>query len=151
MDVCLVAGTRTKRDGARRAEELYDSALFHKSRRYARAHFDRWYILSARYGLVDPDRIIEPYDVTLEGMAEAARMAWSLLILRAVLRRAKADDAITLLAGDDYREFLVPELEARGYTVHVPLAGMRIGEQLRWLDDRLPDGRPESSAARDRT
>ena len=136
MDVCLVAGTRTKQDAPTRAEALYDSALFRKSRRYARARFDRWHILSARYGLVDPDRTIEPYDVTLEGLAEPARRAWSLLVLHALLARTEPGASITILAGDDYREFLEPELEERGYTVHVPLEGLRIGEQLNWLEER---------------
>ena len=40
----------------------------------------------------------------------------------------------TILAGDRYREFLTPMLQARGVQVDVPMQGLRIGEQLRWLD-----------------
>lgn len=137
MDVCLVAGTRTKRDTAARAEKLYESALFRKSRRYARARCDRWYILSARYGLVEPGRRVEPYDITPEGLSETALRAWSLLALHALLDRTEPGDSITILAGDDFREFLEPELESRGYDVSVPLAGRRIGEQLQWLEERI--------------
>lgn len=42
----------------------------------------------------------------------------------------------TILAGDRYREFLTPMLQARGVQVDVPMQGLRIGEQLRWLDRR---------------
>ena len=37
------------------------------ARRYAETHAERWYILSAAHGLVDPERIIDPYDISLNG------------------------------------------------------------------------------------
>ncbi|HRD31848.1 MAG TPA: hypothetical protein PLB31_02165 [Fimbriimonadaceae bacterium] len=43
----------------------------------------------------------------------------------------------TILAGDRYREFLTPRLLARGVQVDVPMQGLRIGEQLRWLDRQM--------------
>ena len=46
----------------------------------------------------------------------------------------RASKHATILAGDRYREFLTPLLLARGMQVDVPMQGLRIGEQLRWLD-----------------
>ncbi|MCE2939855.1 MAG: DUF6884 domain-containing protein [Armatimonadota bacterium] len=46
----------------------------------------------------------------------------------------RASKHATILAGDRYREFLAPMLQARGVQVDVPMQGLRIGEQLRWLD-----------------
>lgn len=46
----------------------------------------------------------------------------------------RASKHATILAGDRYREFLTPMLQARGMRVDVPMQGLRIGEQLRWLD-----------------
>jgi len=47
------------------AKDLYTGPLFRAARAYAEAHADAWYVLSAKYGLVHPDRVIEPYNVYL--------------------------------------------------------------------------------------
>ncbi len=46
----------------------------------------------------------------------------------------RASEHATILAGDRYRDFLTPMLQAQGVQVDVPMQGLRIGEQLRWLD-----------------
>lgn len=43
---------------------------------------------------------------------------------------------MVMLAGMRYRELLEPRLRARGIDVHVPMEGLRIGEQLSWMDAR---------------
>ena len=46
-------------------------------------------------------------------------------------------EKVNILAGKRYREFLVPKL--RDYddvNICVPMEGLRIGEQLRWLNER---------------
>lgn len=48
------------------ARELYCSPLIRMERVYAERHRDRWFILSAKCGLVAPERVIEPYDETLK-------------------------------------------------------------------------------------
>lgn len=47
------------------ARELYVSPLFKKASAYAEQACDRWYVLSAKHGLVHPDAIFEPYDMKL--------------------------------------------------------------------------------------
>lgn len=47
------------------ARELYTSQLFPKASFYAEATCERWYILSAKHGLVHPDTVLELYDVKL--------------------------------------------------------------------------------------
>ncbi len=61
----LVACCKTKLAEPARAEELYCSPLFCKARAYCLARYRRWFILSAKYGLVDPGHVISPYNCTL--------------------------------------------------------------------------------------
>ena len=63
--VCLVACVKAKRKEASRAEDLYISQLFRKCRRVAEGKYGVWYILSAEYGLLEPSRVVEPYEKTL--------------------------------------------------------------------------------------
>ena len=43
-------------------------------------------------------------------------------------------DTVVFLAGKPYREFLEPSLRQRGLQVRVPMRGLRLGQQLAWLD-----------------
>ena len=43
------------------------------------------------------------------------------------------DDRFTILAGQTYRRHLVPELS----TLELPMEGMRIGEQLQFLNEAV--------------
>ncbi|MDQ0864970.1 hypothetical protein QF036_002551 [Arthrobacter globiformis] len=47
------------------ARELYVSQLFNKAAASAEQTCDRWYVLSAKHGLLHPDAILEPHDMKL--------------------------------------------------------------------------------------
>lgn len=63
-DVILVGCVRTKNAVASSASELFSSPLFAGRRRYAVASGRRWYILSAKFGLLAPDDVIGPMTCT---------------------------------------------------------------------------------------
>jgi hypothetical protein len=47
------------------AGDPYGSSMFMGRRRFVESGCDRWFILSALQGLVDPDEVIAPYDESL--------------------------------------------------------------------------------------
>lgn len=55
------------------AQDLYTSPLFAGRRRWVERTCPRWLILSAKYRLATPKRVIAPYDQTLTGMPFAKR------------------------------------------------------------------------------
>ena len=57
--VVLVGCVSQKERIALPAKRLYRSALFQGRRSYAEAAARPWFIISARYGLVDPDQVTE--------------------------------------------------------------------------------------------
>ncbi len=134
--ICLVSCVSLKAKEPSRARDLYTSPLFKKASDVARREFDRWYILSAKYGLTDPDTVIEPYDQTLLGMTHDERLKWAQDVFRELVRRSSPNDEITFLAGSRYRENLIPLLLTRGNRVSTPMAGLGIGRQLSWLAHR---------------
>jgi len=131
--VALVACAAAKLPFAAAASDLYVSSLFRKARLYAEKHADSWYILSAKHGLVRPDKIIEPYDVTLNAMPIAERRRWSDQVNRQLEDVVARGDQLIMLAGSRYREGIENVQRTRGVEVEVPMQGMRIGEQLQWL------------------
>jgi len=109
-----------------------------------------WRILSAKHGLLRPDAIVGPYEATLNAMAVAQRRAWAARVLVDLAPFVAAGDAVVVLAGARYRELVVPSLERRGVRVDVPLAGLGIGEQLRWFVQRAAssvEARPQRRSA----
>ena len=119
------------------ARRLYTSAWFVKTRAYADRTGQPWFVLSAKYGLVHPDDVIAPYDLTLNKMPVAGRRAWARDVFAQLAPHLDGAGSVTFLAGRRYREFLEPLLRSRGLVVNVPMEGLRIGEQLGWLSGRL--------------
>jgi hypothetical protein len=144
--VGLVGCASTKLKHPAPARELYTSQLFRKASAFAEATCDRWYVLSAKHGLVAPDRVLAPYDVKL-GRAHrdpdkdappihdwAKRVAWQLA--EVLDDYALAEVEIVVLAGEQYRTFL---RYAAGWRFEVPMKGLGLGEQLGWLTRALSD------------
>jgi hypothetical protein len=73
--VCILSCCEEKRSTAIWAENLYISESFFLSRRYAEAHFDQWVVFSAKYGLLNPGDIAEPYDRHIGQLSFAERQA----------------------------------------------------------------------------
>jgi hypothetical protein len=104
-------------------------------REFVEARVDVWYVLSAECGLLHADDVVEPYERTLNMMQKPERTRWGERV-RAQLHRALPTDAeVLLLVGKRYREQVEPSLRRRGNLVVVPLEGLGIGQQLRWLKD----------------
>lgn len=131
--VVLVSCVSQKRARATAAKDLYVSDWFVKARAYAERLGVPWFILSAEYGLVDPDAVIAPYEKTLNTMSSPARRDWADRVFSQLRSAAPDARSVVFLAGARYREFLAERLRARGITVEVPMQGLRIGEQLSWL------------------
>ena len=134
--IYLVACVAQKANDSLPAEEMYVSDWFRKARSYVRGRMslqDSWYILSAKYYLLEPSRVISPYNETLNTMRKPDRLRWATCVLSQLLPITDAGDSMIMLAGTRYREALEPALRARGCTVEVPMAGLGIGEQKAWL------------------
>jgi hypothetical protein len=140
----FVSCVATKRDRACEARTLYTSLWFQKATPYAATTAEavngRWWILSAKHGLLNPQTVIEPYNETLAKMRISERRSWSDRMFEFVRRSSDFHrvDSVVMLAGERYRKFLVPKLIHAGIEVSVPLAGLGIGRQLQWLGERIP-------------
>jgi hypothetical protein len=133
MRVALVSCVKSKQSRPASAKDLYTSPLFKYLRRYAETHADQWFILSAEHGLVDPGQMLAPYEKTLNNARKEERLAWSRRVQEQLAAVLSPGSEVIILAGERYRENLVPFLTARGHQVSVPLEGMSFGKQLQYL------------------
>lgn len=131
----LISCVSQKLDIRAPAASLYTSPLFRFNMAYARRlRPDRIFILSAKYGVLEPGDMVEPYEQTLSTMSATHRRAWAAGVLHSLnMRTDLTRDAFIILAGARYREHLMAHL------VHarVPMEGMAIGRQLQFLKSSL--------------
>lgn len=118
------------------AQLLYRSEWFLKVRKVVESQKADWLILSALHGVIAPDTEIAPYEKTLNTAGVIERRAWAENTLRQLGPHLIGRRRVVIFAGQRYREFLVPALHDDGYEVDVPMANLRIGEQLAWLTSR---------------
>lgn len=127
-----------KQLGIHKANDLYISDWFKKSRTYVENNnYDKWYILSAQYYLVDPEQELEYYEMYLPKQSKEYKKEWGIKVSEQLVIPNGEGIEIDIFAGMEYRKVLIPLLEARGFKVNVPMQGLGIGSQLKWFKDRL--------------
>ena len=129
--IVLISCVKSKLNHPALARELYISPLFKFSLAYARSlNPDEIYILSAKYGLVELNQRIEPYELTLNKMSVNEVKAWSERVISKLERLVNLEeDEIIFIAGQRYRQFLISHITHYS----VPLEGMSFGQQLRYM------------------
>ncbi len=91
----------------------------------------------------EPARVeIEPYEKKMPSNW-GARFDWSVTCASKLYKLtcyfgdiAAREVHVILLGGKLYTEYLGPALERRGFIVSEPMAGLQIGERLRWLNQQ---------------
>ena len=133
--IILISCVSKKLNYKAKAKNLYISPLFNYNLKYAHSlKPNKILILSAKYGLIDLDDEIEPYNKTLNRMTKIERKQWSEKVLKQLNKIADLEkDEIIFLAGNNYREYLIPFIK----NYKVPLKGLSIGKQLRYLKEKL--------------
>jgi hypothetical protein len=133
--IVLLSCVKTKRDHPCKAGQMYTSNLFQKMMAYAQSLNPKSiFILSAKYGLLGTDTIIDPYEQTLKNMKSAERHRWAQGVVSELRKHCDLDaDNFVFLAGMPYRKNLVPHMKR----YELPMEGLAFGKQLQWLGRQL--------------
>ncbi len=123
------------------AKRLYTSGYFQKKRRWAEG-CDTWRILSAKYGLVHPDTILEPYNTVISMLDEAETEQWAKTVVKELQPLLDDVDKVVFLAGAEYVQPILNLLSVNDVDIYWPFEGKRIGEQAQWLGN---NPRPDQS------
>ena len=133
--IVLISCVSKKLNHKSKAQDLYVSPLFQKNLRYARSlNPDKIFILSAKYGLLSLTDVVEPYDKTLNKMTSNEIKEWANSVLKQLQKVFDLDkEEFVFLAGNNYRKFLLPHIK----NYKIPMLGLGIGKQLKWLTERI--------------
>ena len=146
-DVVLVGSVRSALHTAAPARELYTNALFVRRRGYAEASGRPWFVVDGRWGLVAPDEVIAPSEVSLGDMPVPYRHGWAEFVVGQLAgamapagREALAGAVVEIHASDHHVDALRPAVERAGATLVDPVAAHSLSETLTWYDAHHPDG-----------
>lgn len=138
--VVLISCSKSKLAKKAPARDLYTGTLFRRAVCWAEGKGYKWYVVSALYGLVQPDRELDPYDFTLKQLRTRERESWAYQVVAAELTKyvSRGSHAI-LLMPELYRRYIETELIKASITFENPVEHLAIGQQIRWLKQSRPD------------
>jgi hypothetical protein len=104
------------------AAELFDSPGFVAARERAVRSGDRWFVLSARHGLLDPDAVVGPFDDQLGDRSLGYRLAWGEWVAAQLADRMWLSGVVAEVHGGvDFAQPLRQPLGRRGAGVELAL------------------------------
>jgi len=141
QDIGLVSCSGPKLAHKAPARDLYTSQLFKAQLAVAEKKHPLVYILSAKYGLVELDRVIEPYDQQL-GKSRSYDEAWGFNVACHLAARhlRLGPVTFTVYAGRKYLDPVcagLAQFPAWKVTLVDPMKGLEIGERKHWLKEQL--------------
>lgn len=113
-NILLITGCTSKKlNHAAPAKYLYQGVLFKKLRRIVKQNNFDLKILSAKYGLLDSDVLIKPYDKIIKNEEDIIKLREMVL---PKLKSIEDDyETIILVMGKKYRDVLKPMFENEKY------------------------------------
>jgi hypothetical protein len=114
---------------------MYTSDLFKKSLEYAKSlKPNKIYILSAKYGVLELDEIISPYEQTLNAMTEKERKIWAYKVVKQCEEKGvDFTEKAVFLCGKNYRKYVMQKFKSSS----APLSKMGIGQQLQYYKNNI--------------
>jgi hypothetical protein len=146
--IILISCVSRKGTKNAKAIDLYKGPLFENSLAYGKSlKPDKIFILSALHHLLDLDKEIEPYNVTLSNISNSKRTAdlkvltpkekidWGQKVIKQLkLETDLQNDQFIILAGKEYIKPIEGFISKNN--VIKPLDGKRIGERIKFMQNK---------------
>ena len=131
MNIVLISCVSRKLDGEHPAIDLYQGPLFKGSVKYAQTfNPTKMFILSAKHFLLESNKVISKYDLTLNNMSKVEKALWATTVINQLKELGDLDKFnFIILAGKNYYSGLIPFMKH----YELPLEGLRLGERISWL------------------
>ncbi|MCA1616467.1 MAG: hypothetical protein LC800_20705 [Acidobacteria bacterium] len=127
--------------GAVPASLAYTGTPFRVNKSYAERFGDRWLILSARYGLIEPDHPVTDYNTTFTDPSSNPVFVETLREQVALLTPGEYERVIGL-GGAAYREALATAFAPFSVTPIFPFAGLTLGRSMRAVKRAVSENNP---------
>lgn len=130
----IIGCGKSKGSTALPACELYASPRFRSSRLLAEKIGSDYFILSGKHGLMEPNRVVDPYDVNISNESVSDRLKWADIVLREMRINCR-ERKITILAEEDYTQTIMSVNNEHPYPLNIcsPWENLNASDRGSWL------------------
>ena len=135
--VAIIPCTNQKSDTPGPAREVWIGHHFQLVLAHAEMFYDKVLVMSYKYGFIDPDFVIEPYDIDIRESKAAEKLRWW-FNLRSDIRLLSSWNPLLvgLYTGDVERDRIIREFVRSGTRqVILPFEGLSIGKRMAQVYD----------------
>ena len=134
MNIFIGCGKR-KNSTSCKAENMYLGNFFSTCLEYAKTLNGHIYILSAKYGILELDKVITPYDKTLNSINNDEKSLWADMVKSQIVEKnIDTTEETVFLCGKNYYSELLELFEH----TKLPLDGLTgMGYQIQWMKSKL--------------
>lgn len=119
VSVILVGGGKAQLSEPAVARDLYVSPLFARRQARAEASGVPWFVVSGRWGLLDPGDVLAPYSFSLAEQSVSYQRAWGRFVAEqlCLVSSVGRGDVVEICAGAAYAAALTAPIEYLGARV----------------------------------
>ncbi|MCG7864769.1 MAG: hypothetical protein JAY74_00195 [Candidatus Thiodiazotropha taylori] len=137
LTILISCGER-KTNVASKASALYTSHRFKTAIKLSEQLGADYFIISGKYGLVDPNSILEPYDYNLDLTDEKKRLSWGSNVAKELIKQG-VEGNVCIFGNKNYsdpllKQFLKGESSIK---VYAPLDSIAEAQHESWLEQAL--------------
>ncbi len=136
----IIPCTNQKSDIPGPAREVWQGAHFQLTLAHAEMFYDKVLVLSYKYGFIDPDFEIEPYDVDIRYAAAKQKLEWWWEVRDDIKKLAKEEPKlVALYTGQTERQRIIREFVRNEiFNVIEPWENAKIGQRMQLVYDGDP-------------
>lgn len=103
--------------------------------------YDKVYVMSYKYGLIDPDMEIEPYDINIRYSSAKDKLLWWATLRKQIVKLVEEEKPklVALYTGNYERERVMREFVRAGFReVIIPFSDCTVGQRMQRVYDMDP-------------
>jgi hypothetical protein len=138
--VAIIPCTNQKTTTPGKARDVWVGAHFQLILAHAEMFYDKVLVMSYKYGFIDPDFEIEPYDIDIRTAKAADRLKWWFAVKKDIENLSKEEpQLVALYTGDTERARIIREFYKNGVKqIIVPFEGLSVGKRMQRVYDCDP-------------
>ena len=140
LTVAVIPCTNQKTKIGGKARDVWAGAHFQLTLAHAERYYDKVLVLSYKYGLIDPDFIIEPYDINIKDSTTREKLEWWWSLRPQIEALGEeSPNLVALYTGNFERDRIISEFIKNGMNdLIIPWKGLGIGERMSIVYDDVP-------------
>lgn len=138
--VAIIPCTNQKSDEPGKARDVWIGNHFQLVLAHTEMFYDKILVMSYKYGLIDPDQWIEPYDIDMRTARAAERLRWWFGLKGDIKKLSEEKPLlVALYTGNLERTRIITEFIRNDIRqVIVPFEGATVGQRMALVYDCIP-------------